>query len=613
MTQWLRRMAPTDLMPRILQLEKGAFSDTPPVPGTERRLRVTPDAIEAHGFDLSTQLSPQGTGLFWAAMLDGDPIPKAKRADEEDPKPHSTLVQVTNLGITVKDSPLSTLIFVTRLDTGAPVPDARVAVISRANKALWSGRTGRDGVALTPALAIRERPSHSQDDEDTPRVQYVVTAEKDGDVAYAVSDWDEGIEPWAFGMPYSLLESTPVLRGSVFSDRGVYRPGEDVHLKLIARSDTPTGMRLLGDGTLVDISVTDSRDRTVDHRTVKVNHWSSADWTWTVPASGIVGDYAVAIQLAKAAGTAKADNDVTPPSYGDDWLKTIHGTFLVAAYRRPDFRVDAATSIDEPVAGNDIHAAIDARYLFGTAMANRPVHWSLTHDPDFGVPSAITDQRQWADYRFGYYPDAAARRGNDHAAAEDATLDANGKLTLNLPTDRTVDFAYRYTFEGEVEDASLQRIANRAGIVVYPAPWFIGVKLPDYFADPKTGTTADVAVVDRAGTAVTGVAVTLSLVHVQWNSIRHAEGHGFYSWETQKVETPAGEWKITSAAAAIRQAIPIPEGGFYVLRATASDAAGPQDADRRVVLRRRRRLHGLGALRQQPHQARAGARRLEAG
>jgi uncharacterized protein YfaS (alpha-2-macroglobulin family) len=569
-TEWLLRLTPADLMPRIIALEKGAFGDTPARDGTNRRLRVIPDAVESHGFDLTTSLSAQGTGLFWAAMKDGDPIAKSKPA-EDDVKPHSTLVQVTNLGITVKDSPLSTLVFVTRLDNGAPVADARVGVVSRANKAIWTGRTGRDGVALAPALQIREPPSPGRGDEDAPSVQYLVTAEKDGDVAYAVSNWDEGIEPWAFGLNYGLWESTPVLRGSVFTDRGVYRPGEDVHFKVIARSDTPTGMRLLGNGTAVEVDVTDSRDRTVDHRLVKVNHWSGADWTWTVPASGTVGDYQIAIHLPKA--TPTGENDLTRSTYGEDWLQTIHGSFLVAAYRRPDFRVDATASIDEPVAGHTIRATLEARYLFGSAMAKRPVRWTLSHDADYGVPASITDRQPWKTFRFGYYPDTAQRR-SPKAAAEDATLDANGTLTLDLPTDRTVDFAYRYTFEGEVEDASRQRIANRADIVVYPAPWFVGLRQPDYFVDPKRGTSVDVVVVDREGAPVVGVPVKLSLVHVQWNSVRHAEGHGFYSWETQRIEKPAGEWTITSTAAPQSQAIPIPEGGFFVLRAMATDTAG---------------------------------------
>src|SRR5262249_13429816 len=203
---------------------------------------------------------------------------------------------------------------------------------------------------------------------------------------------------------------TPVLRGSVFTDRGVYRPGEDVHFKLIARSDTPTGMRLLADGTAVDVTVTDSRDRTVDHRTVRVNHWSGADWSWAVPASGSVGDSSIAIQRAKAVATPVPDNDLTPASDDADWLRTIHGNFLVAAYRRPDFRVDATTTIDQPIAGHDIHATLDARYLFGSAMAKRPVRWTLSHEPSWGAPSSITDLKQWKDFSFGYYPETQQPR-----------------------------------------------------------------------------------------------------------------------------------------------------------------------------------------------------------
>ena len=37
----------------------------------------------------------------------------------------ASVIQVTNLGITVKDSPQNTLVFVTRLDTGAPVAGAQ--------------------------------------------------------------------------------------------------------------------------------------------------------------------------------------------------------------------------------------------------------------------------------------------------------------------------------------------------------------------------------------------------------------------------------------------------------------------------------------------------------
>ena len=65
-------------------------------------------------------------------------------------------MQVTNLGITVKDSPQNTLVFVTRLDTAAPVPGARVSIVQPDGKTLWTGTTGADGVAIAPETRLRD-------------------------------------------------------------------------------------------------------------------------------------------------------------------------------------------------------------------------------------------------------------------------------------------------------------------------------------------------------------------------------------------------------------------------------------------------------------------------
>ena len=124
-----------------------------------------------------------------------------------------------------------------------------------------------------------------------------MTAEKDGDVAYVGSDWNEGILPWEYGINLDLEEADPLLRGTVFTDRGVYKLGEEVHFKAVLRSNTPDGVRLLADGTPVFISVRDSRNKVVDERIVKVNAWSTAEWTLTVPPEGALGNYVVRAML----------------------------------------------------------------------------------------------------------------------------------------------------------------------------------------------------------------------------------------------------------------------------------------------------------------------------
>ena len=194
--------------------------------GLDRRLGGSVDKINSHGLDLSKVLKPNGTGLVWAAVQDGDPIEHARPWTREDGKPiiRSTIVQVTNLGITVKDSPINTLVFVTRLDNGAPVADAKVSIVKLDGSALWSGTTGADGTVLAPNTRIR-------DPRQWYRFAFLVTAEKDGEVAYAGSDWNEGLVPWEFGLRFNLEDADPLLRGTVFSDRGVYRLQHEVEIR----------------------------------------------------------------------------------------------------------------------------------------------------------------------------------------------------------------------------------------------------------------------------------------------------------------------------------------------------------------------------------------------
>ncbi len=562
-TQWLSRLQPTDLVPRIVALERGGFRDLPDGAGTARRLNVTPDATQAHGMNLAPVL-PAGRGLVWAGVRPGTPIARSSRAVPEDSADRSTIVQVTNLGLSVKDSPQSTLVFVTRLDNGQAVADAAVTLINTENQQVWRGRTGADGVVVAPALPLRNP-------EDWYALSFVVTAEKDGDIGYLASNWNEGILPWDYGHNFQLWESTDILRGSVFTDRGVYRPGEVVHAKAIIRHDTPQGMRLLAAGSPVDVKVTDGRGREVDRRTVNVNRWSSIEWTWTVPSESSLGDYTVRVAMP---GIDRPEgNDLTTRGRTEaDWLKQVNGSFLVAAYRRPDFRVDTTLTTARPVAGTRLSGQIDAAYLFGATMARRPVRWSITRQPDNSIPAPILDRFSDDQYAFGYF--AESRIGAERIAGADATLDATGSIDVSADTAPNVDVAYRYTLEGDVEDVSRQHIANRTSIVVHPAPWYVGLKRPAYFTDTTTGASTDVVAVGLDGTTTPGVPVTVQLTRVQWNSVRRSEGGGFYTWDTEEIRTPAGEWRITSAATPVTVPIPVPEGGSYVLSATATDADG---------------------------------------
>ena len=277
-------------MPTILALQGNDFTHHARATPQNRRLTPQADRIQSYGIDLARALTG-GHGLVWAAVEEGQTIPRSRTYGDE-PRTRATVVQVTNLGLTVKDSPQNTLVFVTRLDNALPVEGAKVSLVTLENQVAWTGTTNADGVAIAPALPLRGPKRWYET-----KFEFLVTAEKDGDIAYLGSDWTEGIDPWEFGISYDSAEQHSLLRGTVFADRGVYRLGEEVHYKAILRHDTANGIKVPDAGTPVYVSVRDSQDREIDQREVKLSAWGSVEWTQTLPAEGALGNYSVLMRL----------------------------------------------------------------------------------------------------------------------------------------------------------------------------------------------------------------------------------------------------------------------------------------------------------------------------
>ena len=560
--QWMTPISPAELMPKLLELESKHFELMPPGNGTTRPLAVRPNQIQSFGFDVGAGSSKAKTGIYWAGLTPLDPLART----EVTKRTTSTLIQVTNLGITVKDSPQSTLIFVTSLDKGEPVESAAVSIVNASNTTVWRGKTNRDGLALAPALALRTPGAWNE------RTSFIVLAEKSGDTAYVVSDWNEGISPWEFNSEYNIWEATDILRGSVFTDRGVYKPGEAVQVKAILRSDTPSGVQMLRPGAPLDVVVRDARNKEVDKRRVTLNRWSSVEWSWSVPTDATLGQYRIE---ARIPGSLPPEgNDVQERRPNGSWLKAVNGNFLVAAYRRPDFEVTATLKAEQAFAGAPLQASVTAKYLFGGTMAKRPVKWSLTRSAVAReLPASIPDKYTDDDWSFLYWP-GRTESAETRIAGERGVLNASGSLNQSFSTDRNVDLPYRYTFEADVEDLSRQHIANRATVLVHPASFYLGLRRPARWPTTKSGVTTELIALDLNGLPVAGVTATVSLVRQQWNSVRRAEGSGFYNWDSERIEIPAGEWTITTGERPVPISMAIPEGGSYLVRVVARDRDG---------------------------------------
>lgn len=553
--QWLAPLSIEQLMPTMVRLRDTTNAE-PDVKPTTRTLKTARNKIAAIGLDLKPAIGDDNLGLAWAAVQAGEPMAMSRSYDANV---ISTIVQATNLGISVKDSPQNTVIMVTRLDDAKPVAGANVSIRNRENKTVWTGTTDASGIAVAPNTDLRRGSNPNSPYEDSwaamSELHFVVIAEKDGDVAYVGNDWNEGLAPWEFDLRFDLTEAEPQLRGTIFADRGVYKLGEEIHFKLIARADTPNGMQLLPQGTKFDVTIRDSQGKEIDTRTVEANAWSAAEWTFRVPAESPLGGYSASATTAKHGGT-------------------ITHEFLVAAYRRPEFRVDTTLTSQSALAGAKLDGRINGRYLFGAPMSGRNASYTYKKLELTDVPQKITDRWPEDQYVFLGRDWSEDWPGQQIVEQKDGVLDDKGFLNLKLETDKAANAPYQYVLEGVVVDVTRQQLAGQASIRVEGTPWYIGVKRPPYFADTASGVDTEIVAAGLDGLAVPGVNVKVELKRLQWVSARQAEGEGFYEWDSERKEIAAGEWTVVTKADPVPLKIPLTEGGEYLLIATADDGQG---------------------------------------
>ena len=159
--------------------------------------------------------------------------------DNEAGSPAATpprVFEITNLGLTYKRGQQNLLLWVTSLKAGTPVAGARVMGFTRDMEAFFLGRTNADGVLLfephdLAGLSLKN-PKNVQPVKRVVKQDELVLlmAGTGDDVAFIQVTPQGNLKPQGIWQ-VKAGEKIRNLRGNVFTERGVYRPGEKVYFK----------------------------------------------------------------------------------------------------------------------------------------------------------------------------------------------------------------------------------------------------------------------------------------------------------------------------------------------------------------------------------------------
>lgn len=479
------------------------------------------------------------------------------RAPEVKEPPWRVIGQVTDLAAHAKLGVTSSVVWVTSVSGGAPVAGATVRLWDHQGRELAHAASDGDGVARLPGIEDLLPLARGEERWRAPFV--LASAEKDGDVGVVASSWRRGLAPWDAGISASWEGDMPQPFGMLVSERGIYRPGDEVHVKGLVRVRRRGELKAPAlDSELQVALYAGWGGEPVQKLRVPLSRFGTFTATFRVPEGGKLGWYRVA-----------ASSTVEGRRVGLD------ATFRVEEYRAPKFKVDASAPTSALVAGDALQVDVAARYLFGGGMAGASVQaYAFRETFDFSPPGH--DQFAFGTQVWGF-DDEEPGVSSDFLARTSGRVGADGTTRLSLGAaepwgTRTV----RVTLEAEVEDVSKQRVANRAVVVVHPAHAYAGVRVPGGFGEVGKNMPVEVIAADLEGKLVGGAPLAVTIKRREWKSIRRRDpDSGRYTTVSEPVEHAVKECALKSDAnVAVRCEVVPDQPGLYVLEATVTDAAG---------------------------------------
>jgi uncharacterized protein YfaS (alpha-2-macroglobulin family) len=481
-------------------------------------------------------------------FLQLDTMPKEEDQWQRYPK---VFLQVTELGISGKFSPENNIIWVTDLKTGQPVAEADIEIRDDGNAIRWTGKTDEQGKAQTPGwkrLGIR---SKSQWDKP----QQWIFARRGQDLAFFSSDWGTGIEPFRFNIYEESAPEPEKYRSSIFTERGIYRAGEIVHIKGVIRKNEK-GRWLLPSAKDLECEIKDPFEKTVFKGKSALDVFGSFAFDLETRDDASLGTYSI---------TAKV-----PPERKDERAESFSETFRVEAFRPAEFEVHLRSLKDSYVFGDPYQAEIRGAYLYGGAMSGQRASWSLRLNPTFYSPPGHQGFVFGNDLDFGEEEGPSER--SRLLASGEGTLDPHGKIEIKaplLPEKETATVSA--ALEATVQSPSRRSISNRIETIVHRGEYYIGLRPNTSFIKKGEKAALQLITTNSDGSIAAGKRVVARLIKREWRSVRKAEVGGRFKWVSEKVDAEAGSQQVSTKNDPVEIAFEPVKSGFYVLSAEGQD------------------------------------------
>ena len=431
------------------------------------------------------------------------------------------LLLVTDAHILVHAAGDRAKIFVSDVETGEPIANARVRTSSnRPGSSSTLTRTDGNGIA---EVQIDQHGIA------------IVTA-----TAGARQAYHQGYIH-SYGRPRRGREAE--WRIYAFTDRPAYRPNETVQWKIIARARNDN--RWITPAGSVEYEITGPRGEKVASGIAKLNAFGSFWSELAVTPAMALGEYTISFKTGnQQMGSARL--------------------FRLEEYKLPEFAVTITTPPDRQYRlGDTIEAAIEASYYFGGPVANAEVEAVVYRQPLY------RHWYPWRKYPWYWHDVVAPHRGDAVVSRETLRTDANGRAVLRIETPRDgEDTTYR--IEARVVDASRREVRGEGNVRVTRQRYTVLVQPEHFIHRPNDTVSIRFRAVDANDRPVQTTG-TVEVIRRRWKERAYVDEEVL---TTRLATDSEGEATLTFTPK---------REGYYAIRWTSIDGDADRARDRVIA------------------------------
>ena len=425
----------------------------------------------------------------------------------------SKIILVTNIGLTIKEEADGCrLAFVQDLATGQPVKGAQVQLLARNGQTLHTAAADDQGCAHLAA-------ANGYEGENEP---VAVTASKsDNPQSFAwisLKDRSRSLDYGSFAVE-GRHSAGAGLSASVFSERGMYMPGETLHFGIMVRR---FDWQPLAASLPLEAVITDPTGRVV-HKAPLTGNPALAEASWKSPETCATGPYQFDVRV-------KDKNDNGP----------VLGTCQVRVEEfEPDTLALAAALTPDAGKGwiktsGSVQAALSLRTLYGEPARQHSLRSKFLINP------AKLSFPEFAGYTFF-----------DPSLATDAreislpllSTDNDGKASLPLPTD-----AVQGTFRGILrvegfEAAGGRAVTRQINALFSPLSFVVGYRTTEQAntlesLQPNTPCSLSIVAVDNTLKPIKLEGVTCTVSERTYVNTLVRDNTGAFRYEATPLDKP---------------------------------------------------------------------------